>query len=46
MNEPFRPSVHFPMRKPLLLLVTALAFTAPARSAMTNELSAADRSKI
>ena len=34
------------MRKPLLLLVTALALTAPARSAMTNELSAADRSKI
>ena len=46
MNEPFRPSVYFPMRKPLLLLVTALALTAPARSAMTDELSAADRSKI
>lgn len=34
------------MRQPLLLLVTALAFTAPARSVMTNELSAADRSKL
>ena len=34
------------MRQPLLLLVTALAFTAPARSIMTNELSAADRSKL
>ena len=46
MNGHFRPSVYFPMRKPLLLLVTALAFTAPARSVMTNELSAADRSKL
>ena len=46
MNEPFRPSVYFPMRQPLLLLVIALAFTAPARSVMTNELSAADRSKL
>ena len=34
------------MRQPLLLLVIALAFTAPARSVMTNELSAADRSKL
>ena len=46
MNGHFRPSVYFPMRQPLLLLVTALAFTAPARSVMTNELSAADRSKL
>ena len=34
------------MRQPLLLLVIALAFTAQARSVMTNELSAADRSKL
>ena len=46
MNEPFRPSVHFPMRKILFLFVAALALTAPAQSAMVEELSAADRDKL
>jgi hypothetical protein len=46
MNEHLLPPVYFPLRKSVYLLVTALTLTAPARSAMTDELSAADRGKL
>lgn len=46
MNERLLSPVYFPLRKSVYLLVTALTLTAPARSAMTDELSAADRGKL
>lgn len=46
MNEHLLSPVYFPLRKSVYLLVTALTLTAPARSAMTDELSAADRGKL
>ncbi len=46
MNElPLLP-VYPRMRKPLVLLITALAFAGQARATILNELSSQDRSKL
>ena len=46
MNELPSPSVCYLVRKPLILLLTALAFAASSRAAMVDELGDSDRAKL
>jgi hypothetical protein len=46
MNELPPPPVYSRMRKPLVLLITALAFAGQARATILNELSSQDRTKL